>query len=92
MLQPIQLRVNSENDKKTPKTTTTELSHGGGRRPDMGSYHSGLLFFKERRNERKGGKDTARLSLYPEIALHKGHLQNLGQNVSVALMKIIYAK
>lgn len=53
MLQPIQLRVNSENDKQNP---TTEVSHGGGRRPAMGSYHSGLLFFKERKNEGRGGK------------------------------------
>lgn len=42
--------------------------------------HLGLVFFKERRNEReKGRKDTARLSLYPEIALHEGHLQMLAR-------------
>jgi len=43
MLQPTQLRVNSENAKKP-----TKVSHGEERRSTMGFYHSGLVFFKER--------------------------------------------
>lgn len=77
MLRLLQLRVNSERDKKT----TTKVSHGGRRRPTMGSNHSGLVFFKERRNREKVSKKTVRLSLYPEIALHKGHLQILAKTV-----------
>lgn len=72
MLQSIQLQVNYENAKKKKKKAMKE----GGDQPwapiTQDQYSS-------RRNEieRRGRK--LRLSLYPEIALHKGHLKILAK-------------